>query len=62
MVEQEGKKEEEKFEFDSAGEALGYISLEQARLVAMQAARENPGNYGRPLAGTRMVFQLVEEG
>ena len=62
MVEQEGKKEEEKFEFDSAAEALGYISLEQARLVAMQAARENPGNYGRPLAGTRMVFQLVEEG
>lgn len=27
MVEPEGKKEEEKFEFDAAGEALEYISL-----------------------------------
>ena len=27
----------------------------------MQAARENPGNYGPQLAGSRMVFQLVEQ-
>ena len=31
MAEDDGKKEVEKFEFDSAGEALGYISLDQAR-------------------------------
>ena len=60
MAENEEKKEDQ-FGFDAAGEALGYISLEQARLVAMQAARENPGNYGPRLAGTRMVFQLVEQ-
>ena len=60
MAQEEGKKEEQ-FGFDAAGEALGYISLEQARLVAMQAARENPGNYGPQLARTRMVFQLVEQ-
>ena len=29
--------------------------------MAMQAARENPGNYGPQLSGTRMVFQLVEQ-
>ena len=41
MVEQESKKEEEKFEFDAAGEALDYISMDQARLRAMQHARDN---------------------
>ena len=34
MVENEGKKEEEKFEFTPEDEALGYISLGQARVVA----------------------------
>ena len=31
MAEDESKKEEEKFEFTPEGEALGYISLDQAR-------------------------------
>ena len=30
----EGKEEEEKFEFTAEGEALGYISLDQAQLLA----------------------------
>ena len=30
MVEDESKKNDEKVEFDSAGEALGYISLDEA--------------------------------
>ena len=60
MVENQGDKEE-KFDFDSAGEALGYISMEQARLLAMRTAGDNPGNYGRRFQGMRMVFDAVEE-
>ena len=60
MAEDKGSKED-KFDFDSAGEAPEYISLEQARLVATQTARESPGQYGEALAGVRMVFQLVEQ-
>ena len=33
MVDEEDKKEDS-FEFDSAGEAVGYISMEQARAMA----------------------------
>ena len=40
-------KEEEKFDFTPAGEAVGYISLAQARVLAMSTAQETPGNYGR---------------
>ncbi len=36
MVQDEGKKEEEKFELDSAGQALAYVSLDQARVLAME--------------------------
>ena len=58
MAEDEDKLE--KFDFDSAGEALGYISLPQARLVAMQTAREAPGEYGRPFSGVPMAFEVTE--
>ena len=34
MVDNDGKNDEGKLEFDSAGEAVGYISLDQARLLA----------------------------
>ena len=40
MAQDEGKKEEEKFDFTSEGEVLGYISLDQARVLAGQHARE----------------------
>jgi len=55
------KKEEEKFEFDAAGEALGYISLDQARVLAMRTARETPGAYGRRLRGVPMAFEVAGE-
>ena len=35
MAEDEGKKEEDKFEFTAEGELVEYISLEQARVLAM---------------------------
>ena len=61
MVDEEGKKEEEKFEFDSAGEAIGYISLEQAVVLAMRTADDEPGNYGRRYRDVRMVFEAVQQ-
>jgi hypothetical protein len=60
MVDEEGKKEE-KVEFDSAGEAFGYISLDQATLLAIQTARDDPGDYGRRFESVRMVFEVVGE-
>ena len=52
-------KEEEKFDFTSEGEALGYISLSQARLLAMQTALETPGDYGDRFSGVTTVFAIV---
>ena len=60
MAEEEEKKED-KFDFDLTGETLGYVSLEQARVLAMRTAREDPGNYGARFAGVRMVFDVVEQ-
>jgi hypothetical protein len=41
MAEDQGK-EEEKFEFTGEGEAVNYISLAQARLLAIRTARDPP--------------------
>ena len=35
MADEADKTEEEKFELDSAGQALVYVSLDQARVLAM---------------------------
>ena len=50
MAEDQGK-EEEKFDFTGEGEAVGYISLAQARLLAIRTARETPGEYGSQYRG-----------
>lgn len=60
MAEDEGKKEEEKFEFTSEGEAQGFVTLDQARFVAMQTAREQLGNYGTIWESVPMVFEVVD--
>ena len=60
MAADEGKKEDQ-FSFTDQGESLGYISLEQARVVAMRTARDQPGDYGRRFSGVRMVFDVVEQ-
>lgn len=52
---------EDKFDFTAEGEAFGYISLEQARVLAMEAAEESPGNYGNRFRGSRMVYDVVEQ-
>ncbi|MCH8281054.1 MAG: hypothetical protein IIC96_10290, partial [Chloroflexi bacterium] len=59
MAEDQEKKEEEKFEFDSAGEALGYIGMDQAQVRAMQVATETPGDYGSAYSGIPMAFEVV---
>ena len=56
MAEDEGKKDEDKLEFDSTGQALGYISLDQARVLAMQHARDNRDVYGR-YADAELVWE-----
>ena len=60
MAEDQSNKEEEKFEFTAEGEILGYISLDQARLLAMQTARESPGEYGRRFRGAAMAFEVLD--
>ena len=59
MAEDQGK-EEEKFDFTGEGEAVGYISLEQARVLAMQTARETPGEYGSQYHDISMAFEVVQ--
>ncbi|MCI0794731.1 MAG: hypothetical protein J4O03_14810, partial [Chloroflexi bacterium] len=63
MAEDEGK-QEEKFEFTTEGEALGYISLDQARLRAIQHARENTDIYGPRYSQVDLVWEVLssEEG
>ena len=58
MAEDQGK-EEEKFEFTGEGEAVNYISLAQARLLAIRTARETPGEYGSQYRGIEMVFDQL---
>ena len=57
MAEDQGK-EEEKFDFTGEGEAVNYISLAQARLLAMQTARETPGEYGSQYQDVSMAFEV----
>ena len=67
MTDEEGKKEdpfdkEDKVDaFTAEGEAMAYISLPQARILAMQTTRDDPGDYGASFQGTQMVYDVVEE-
>ena len=60
MVDEEDKRDEDKVEFDSAGEALGYVSFDQAQVLAMRAAMDTPVDYGRAFAKLRMAFEVTE--
>ena len=57
MAEDKGK-EEEKFDFTAEGE--GYISLDEARILAVRTAVASPGDYGRNFRRVTMVFDVVE--
>ena len=44
----EGEKKQDKFDFDSAGEERGYISLDQARVLAIQHAPATTRSFTAP--------------
>ena len=58
MAEDESKQDHEKLEFTAEGETLGYISLDQARVSALQHARDNQEFYGR-YAQRELVWEVV---
>ena len=58
MAEDADKQEENKLDFDLAGEAVAYISLDQARVLALQHARDNRDFYGR-FADRDLVWELI---
>ena len=60
MAETLDKKDEEKSEFTDKGEASGFISLDRARLLAIETARGAPGEHGPGLAGTSMAFEVAQ--
>ena len=53
-------KQDEKFDFTREGEAIGYISLDQGRVLAMRTARETPGAYGSSFGEVPMAFEVLE--
>ena len=57
---EETKKEEEKLDFTSEGEALGYISLDQARILALRLAREDISVYGEKYSETRFAWEVTD--
>ena len=58
MIEEGGEQDETKLEFDSDGEAVAYISLDQARVLALQHARDNRDFYGRH-SGSDLVWAVI---
>ena len=57
MREEESKKEE-KFEFTSEGEVIGYISLDQARVLALEQTRDKTNSYGDK-KGIELAWELL---
>ncbi|MDP6511810.1 MAG: CARDB domain-containing protein [SAR202 cluster bacterium] len=45
------------FEFDETGEVREYILIDRAKVLAMQAARAKPGQYGKRYQNTPMAFE-----
>ena len=58
MTEDQGKKQDE-FGLTSEGEAVGYIALDQARVRAIEHARDNTDFYGPAYAGVRLLWEVI---
>ena len=58
---EEPEKKDEKFEFTPEGEFVEYISLGDARVMAIRHARENTEIYGAEYQDTTMVWEPVSE-
>ena len=59
MAEEEGKKEDQ-FDFTPEGERLGYISMDQARILAMRLARQDTRFCTPARAGTGFVWSWLK--
>jgi len=57
----EEDKKEEKLEFTAEGEAFGYISLDQARVRAIEHARDNRDFYGSTYSQGDLVWEVVRQ-
>ena len=60
MAQDEGKQKEEKFDFTPEGESLGYISLDQARVRAMEYVRDNQDFYGPKYSGMSLAWEVID--
>ena len=58
QVRADGEKDEDKLEFTAEEETRGYISLDQARVLALQHARDNREIYERYADG-ELVWEVV---
>ena len=54
-------KDDEKLEFTPEGEAIGYISLDQARVIALRHARDNTDFYGGRYARVELSWDVLAE-
>ena len=60
MAEDPGKKDD-KFEFTPEGESVEYISLGDARVMAIRHARDNTEIYGAEYQDTSLVWRVVSQ-
>jgi len=58
---EEDSKNEEKLEFTPEGETFGYISLDQARVRAIEHARDNREYYGPRYSRMELVWEVVSQ-
>ena len=61
MAENPENKEAKPDLFSPAAEALGYISLEQARVLAIRHARDNTDFYGPRYSGINLVWEVISQ-
>ena len=61
MAEDQGSKEDKFDPFTREGETLGYISLEQARVLAMRHARDNTDFYGSAYSRINLVWEVISQ-
>ena len=59
MVKDSDNNDDKKLEFDPTGQAVAYISLDQARVLALQHARDNRDFYGRGYTRRDLVWDVV---
>jgi hypothetical protein len=56
---EETKQDVDKLDFTSDGETFGYISLDQARVLALRLAREDISVYGERYSKTRFTWEVT---